>query len=756
MGFGDRLALLFRGKKTGMLTDSAAFFFERFPDLPKAQTLALLCFALREFGGSSPGPEDLYALRLLLSRTLPDAEIDGILERVLVSSDSFSEALAAAETLKTSAQREARIALAGKMLSFYTATLSLSPAQKKTFSDLCSAMGFSGKFIEETLAFDSDNREKREKVLNSGAGLAVALVVILVFILAATYLKSVFFGFILAYLCLPLEKFFENRVFRNRFVIRISALIEKMMSPVYRLREKLSRGYGGKNRSQSETRRKMKESLVLKSSVATVISIFLCLILLLGVISFILVPKAMDVSRNINEWAKNNEFLRKTEAVVERFIKTRSGGGALSPGTPSRENASRTAGGGIRMGEMPAGTGDVFGSASATAAGFSTSPATDIQTGPERQPRLESSAAETPETLPETAENSMPSPSSSADAALPSGNEKAKFQAFQTGEVGPLAAKEKEEEEPVTENASQTDLSTAESDPGEELAFRLFTRENWAGLFEWLRQTGRRYFSENLLDAASLIFSNGKGLLSGIFSTAGSIGSFLFDALLGIFFFFFFLQKLALFSDAGPTAGKRGRNSKDNSVGTWVVKGIFDSGWMPDAKQSSRDEAAEIIDRISLMFNRWLKGYFSIIIIETILYSVFFALFAVPHFPILAVIAGCTILLPFIGPIVSFVLTAAVCIALLESTHLMTALIGISLTYLIINGILEQLLFYPSLVGEAIGLTTLETIIVVLIGALCAGITGMIFAVPAAAVLKFLVPKIYRIWIPKKEEPRRS
>ncbi len=752
MGFGDRLALLFRGKRTDTLTDSAASFFERFPDLPKAQTLSLLCFALRKFGGSSPGPEDLYALRLLLSRTLPDAEIDGILENVLAAGDSLPEALAAAEELKSSGKREARTALAGEILSFYTATVPLSPALKKTFSDLCSAMGFSGKFIEETLAFDSESRDKREKVLNSGAGLAVALVVILVFILAATYLKSVFFGFILAYLCLPLEKFFENRVFRNRFVIRISALIEKMMSPVYRLREKLSRGYGGKNRSQSETRRKMKESLVLKSSVATVISIFLCLILLLGLISFILVPKAMDVSRNINEWAKNNEFLRKTEAVVERFIKTRSGGGALPPGTLSRENASGTAGGGIRMGEMPAGTGDVSGSASAAAAGFSTSAATDIQTGPERQPRLESSAAETPETLPETAENTIPSPSSSADAALPSGNGMAKLQAFQTGEGGPMAAKE---EEPVPENASQADLSAAEPDPGEELAFRLFTRENWAGLFEWLRQTGRRYFSENLLDAASLIFSNGKGLLSGIFSTAGSIGSFLFDALLGIFFFFFFLQKLALFSDAGPSAGKRGRNSKDNSVGTWVVKGIFDSGWMPDAKQSSRDEAAEIIDRISLMFNRWLKGYFSIIIIETILYSVFFALFAVPHFPILALIAGWTILLPFIGPIVSFVLTAAVCIALLESTHLMTALIGISLTYIIINGILEQLLFYPSLVGEAIGLTTLETIIVVLIGALCAGITGMIFAVPAAAVLKFLVPKIYRIWIPKKEEPRR-
>ncbi len=742
MGFGERLALLFRGKKTGMLTDSAAFFFERFPDLPKAQTLALLCFALRKFGGLSPVPEDLYALRLLLSRTLPDAEIDGILERVLASSDSFSEALAAAETLKASARREARIALAGKMLSFYTATLPLSPAQKKTFSDLCSAMGFSGKFIEETLAFDSDSREKREKVLNSGAGLAVALVVILVFILAATYLKSVFFGFILAYLCLPLEKFFENRVFRNRFIIQISALIGKMMSPVYRLREKLSRGYAVRNRSQAETRRKMRESLVLKSSVATVISIFLCLVVLLGVISFILVPKAMDVSRNINEWAKNNEFLRKTEAVVERFVKSRSAAGSLSsPQGLRRKNASGTA-------------------SADNAAGFSsTSLAADIQAEQGKQAHLvETRSAPMRETLPEKAaaeEAFTPSLSSAADALLPSGNGMAKLQVSQTG--GGRGPELEESEEPGAEEASQEDLSAAETDPGEELAFRLFTRENWAGLFEWLRQTGRRYFSENLLDAASLIFSNGKGLLSGIFSTAGSIGTFLFDVLLGVFFFFFFLQKLAFFSDAGPSTGKGGRNGRDsNSVGTWVVKGIFDSGWMPDAKQSSRDEAAEIIDRISLMFNRWLKGYFSIIIIETILYSVFFALFAVPHFPILAVIAGCTILLPFIGPIVSFVLTAAVCIALLESTHLMTALIGISLTYLIINGILEQLLFYPSLVGEAIGLTTLETIIVVLIGALCAGITGMIFAVPAAAVLKFLVPKIYRIWIPKKEEPRRS
>ena len=105
-----------------------------------------------------------------------------------------------------------------------------------------------------------------------------------------------------------------------------------------------------------------------------------------------------------------------------------------------------------------------------------------------------------------------------------------------------------------------------------------------------------------------------------------------------------------------------------------------------------------------------------------------------------------TILLPFIGPVASFALTFSICLAFCE-THLLVTLIGVGVTYLLINGVLEQLFLYPTLVGGAIGLTTLETIIVVLLGGLLGGITGMILAVPAAAVLKYLIPKIYRIRI---------
>jgi predicted PurR-regulated permease PerM len=76
----------------------------------------------------------------------------------------------------------------------------------------------------------------------------------------------------------------------------------------------------------------------------------------------------------------------------------------------------------------------------------------------------------------------------------------------------------------------------------------------------------------------------------------------------------------------------------------------------------------------------------------------------------------------------------------------MMQILGIICIYLLQNGVIEQLFLYPAVIGESLGLTTLETIIVVLLGGIFAGITGMIFAIPAAAVLKYLVPQIYNCW----------
>ena len=65
-------------------------------------------------------------------------------------------------------------------------------------------------------------------------------------------------------------------------------------------------------------------------------------------------------------------------------------------------------------------------------------------------------------------------------------------------------------------------------------------------------------------------------------------------------------------------------------------------------------------------------------------------------------------------------------------------------TFYLLNAIVEQLFLYPAFVGEALGLNVLETMIVVLLGGLFAGLAGMIFAVPVASVLKFIVPRLYQ------------
>jgi predicted PurR-regulated permease PerM len=112
-------------------------------------------------------------------------------------------------------------------------------------------------------------------------------------------------------------------------------------------------------------------------------------------------------------------------------------------------------------------------------------------------------------------------------------------------------------------------------------------------------------------------------------------------------------------------------------------------------------------------------------------------------------VAGLTVLLPFLGPLVSVVLTIGVCVVTGHADLTLLGLIGA--TYVTMNMIVEQLFLYPAFVGEALGLNILETLIVVLLGGLFAGLAGMIFAVPVASVLKFLIPRLYQSFFQSDE-----
>lgn len=444
---------------------------------------------------------------------------------------------------------------------------------------------------------------KISRVLKSGtaAGILAALAVLAVFILAATYLKSLFFGIILAIFLLPIEKIFERRVFQWRWMQSLCAVLGWPWLQVGKLIDRAAR----KVPTPAEIADRRRKRLVLRSSICAFAVFLIALTSVSGLIFAGGRFAAKDMRNKMTDFCRNSPHIQRIVDQISRNW--------------------------------------------------------DIQVLP------------------------------------------------------------------------KTDSGSAVPEP-----------DNLSTLQE-LWKTGLEYVKTHIRELAKPILNKGVSILSAVAAVIAFLGSFALNLLLGVFFFFFFLQHMALF---------RTGDSREESIGRWCIRGVFGSRWMPTVSSAAREEAVEIIDRIVLMLNKWILGYLWIIIVETILYTGLFYLFSVPYAPLLALLAGLTILLPFLGPVGSFLLTVTVCLQGCAPDERAGTLIGVALSYCLINGLLEQFFLYPKLIGNAIGLTTLETIIVVLLGGLAAGIPGMIFSIPAAGCLKYLVPKIYHaVQVSLNQEP---
>ncbi len=649
------ITLFFRNRRNSVFLDLACKYLETVPKEKAQALLTLLLSVYAAINRAMPPETDLEELELVLAKNLPEQDPAELLRNAKRAAGN-SDALSAVRTLSTLPLGE-RLPLASALLELDKTVTPLTEKKRKSFTEFAEAMGIDSPLIQDLLAKETARRATAAKVLNSGAGLAVALVVILVFILAATFLKSLIFGIILAYFLLPLEKYFEKHFFNTKIVIAVSKFLSLFCRPFRKISAFFS---PEKEQSEQEQILAARRLLVMKSSVAALVTVAAGALLALLLIVSILIPAAINMGRSVNQWANSSPVLGHLEKTIAAWI--------------SHEEQ------------------------------------TPIPRPPEGK--------ETPALTEQAEQNEMKKTETAGpvENAEQNGMEQAET-------AGPV------------ENAEQNRQENAEPEIRSVKEF-----------LEWLRPELRAYIQENSKDIAGILFSRSRGILATLAAIVTSLGTFVFDALLCIFFFLYFIQKMALFSNSFRATAK----ADGESVGDWCVKSVFDSKWLPKTSRESRREAAEIINRICHMFDAWIRGYISIILIETVLYITAFSIFSVPYALPLGIIAGLTILLPFIGPVASFALTALICLAFGDA-HLATTLIGVILTYSIINGILEQLILYPSLVGGAIGLTTVETIIVVLLGGLFAGITGMIFAVPAAAVIKYLIPKIYNVWTPEKQ-----
>ena len=245
-------------------------------------------------------------------------------------------------------------------------------------------------------------------------------------------------------------------------------------------------------------------------------------------------------------------------------------------------------------------------------------------------------------------------------------------------------------------------------------------------------------------ELAAMLWRRSGGLFAFVFNVMGFIGTLVCDLLLTLFFGMLFLMKMAEFKSS----------SGNDSRGAYAVRTILVSRWLPNVSDTTLAEAQRILSGVFSRLRIWVRGYLTLVVIDSTVYTILFGILDLPYFPILGIIAGCGLLLPYVGPILSCALTLLV--TYLAGDPGVTQLVLILCCYLLYNGVIEQFILYPMVIGESLGLTTLETIIVVLLGAIFAGIAGMILALPAASVIKYLVPQIYRCWDIARQERREE
>jgi predicted PurR-regulated permease PerM len=158
---------------------------------------------------------------------------------------------------------------------------------------------------------------------------------------------------------------------------------------------------------------------------------------------------------------------------------------------------------------------------------------------------------------------------------------------------------------------------------------------------------------------------------------------------------------------------------------------------------SRRPRAILLGDEIFAKIGGYVLGNLLISLVAGILTFTFLAIFGVPYALLLSIFVAILDLLPVIGSTIAGV---GVClVALSVSLPVCLATAGFFVVYRLV----EDYLLVPRIIGRAVKVPALVTVVAVLLGGALLGIVGALVAIPAAAALlllgqEILVPRLDR------------
>ncbi|TVP90967.1 AI-2E family transporter [Alkalibacterium sp.] len=169
---------------------------------------------------------------------------------------------------------------------------------------------------------------------------------------------------------------------------------------------------------------------------------------------------------------------------------------------------------------------------------------------------------------------------------------------------------------------------------------------------------------------------------------------------------------------------------KDEKRFFYAVLGIVPPKW--------REDLIRVSSEINIQVGAYVKGQLIIATSIGVMMFIGFTIIGLEYNGVLAIIAGFTSIIPYIGPTLAFI--PALVIALMDSWWMVVQLLLVWAAVQFIDGNLIE----PNVMGKQLNVHPLTIIIVLLVMGDLLGLFGLIFGVPIYAILKVIVVHMFQ------------
>ena len=164
-----------------------------------------------------------------------------------------------------------------------------------------------------------------------------------------------------------------------------------------------------------------------------------------------------------------------------------------------------------------------------------------------------------------------------------------------------------------------------------------------------------------------------------------------------------------------------------NNLMNWLPNSSFELGWL-------------IYHNVSKQLNAYTRGVMLQSLIMAIFCSIGFSLIGLDIPILLGCITGILNLVPYIGPVISVILSLLVGAAM---TPFDPSLLYLGVAVIIAAQIFDNLVVIPAVVAHAVNLHPVQAILGIIIFGSLFGTVGVILAMPAIAAAKIVINNIY-------------